>query len=256
LLDAQYHAWMAPLAVALAAAHAVSARRDLLPGLNYSLAAAFVLVAIAAQFTGFLITAGWAVEAAALAYVGLRVPAVAVLFLIALRLLWFDVHEPVLTTLFNARFTAFLAAAAAYWLTAARISHRRLAAAIYLLGHVILLWAGGLEIAGWADRNADPAERVNVITSGLSILGAAYGVALIASGVLTNFSLNRMAGLGLIGLVVLKLYAYDVWLLTRLYRTTAFIALGALLVLGSYLYSRFRGRIESWLQTEPRSPDP
>lgn len=255
LLDAQYHAWMAPLAVALAGAHAVAGRRGMAPGLNGALAAAFVLVAIAAQFTGFLITVGWAIEAAALAYIGLRSPAIAVLALIALRLAWFDVHEPVFTTLFNARFTAFLAAAISYWVTARRIAAPPLAAAVYLSGHLILLWAGGLEIASWAFRNASPADHINVITAGLSILGAAYGVALIAAGVLVNFGLNRAFGLGLIGLVVLKLYAYDVWLLDRLYRTIAFIALGALLVLGSYLYSRYRGRIESWLQTDqPPAP--
>jgi uncharacterized membrane protein len=255
LLDPQYHAWMWALAAALAAAHGIAARRGNLPGLNHSLEAAFVLVAVATYFTGFLITVGWAIEAAALAYIGLRIPALAVLLLIAIRLVWFDVHEPVFTTMLNARFTAFVAAAASYWLTAKRIPEPRLAGAVYLLGHTILLWAGGLEIAGWALRNAAAGDRANVTTAGLSILGAAYGVALIAAGVVANFRLNRAFGLVLIGLVVIKLYAYDVWLLTRLYRTTAFIALGALLVLGSYLYSRYRQRIESWLQTEPERQD-
>jgi uncharacterized membrane protein len=255
LLDAQYHAWMGLLAAVLALAHGVAARRGGWPGLNYSLAAAFVLVAIAAQLTGFLITVGWAIEAAALAYIGLRVPALAVLGLIAVRLVWFDVHEPVFTTLLNARFTAFFAAAVSYWLTAKGTRELRLAAGVYLLGHVILLWAGGLEIANWALRNAAAGDRANVITAGLSILGAAYGVALIATGVVANSRLNRVFGLILIGLVVVKLYAYDVWLLTRLYRTTAFIALGTLLVLGSFLYSRYRQRIESWLQTEPERQD-
>jgi uncharacterized membrane protein len=45
-------------------------------------------------------------------------------------------------------------------------------------------------------------------------------------------------GMGLIGLVVIKLYLYDVWLLGPFYRMAAFAILGALLLVMSYLYSR------------------
>jgi uncharacterized membrane protein len=245
VLDGRHHAWMGLLALAVAAAYVVVARRGELPELNFGLAAAFVAIAIAAQFTGFLITAGWAVEAAAMAYIGQPVTALIGLALILIRLTAFDAPEPVSSTLFNARFVAFLASALSYWLTARHLKRLRVAAGVYSMGHVILLWGGVLEIGSWAARYA-PSVQTSILTAGFSILGAAYAVALIASGVLWNFPLNRALGLALIGLVVLKLYLYDVWLLARLYRTTAFMALGALLVLGSYLYSRYRERIESW----------
>jgi hypothetical protein len=48
---------------------------------------------------------------------------------------------------------------------------------------------------------------------------------------------NRMLGLALMGLVVLKLYLSDVWELGRVFRITAFLGLGVLLLLASYLYS-------------------
>jgi uncharacterized membrane protein len=118
--------------------------------------------------------------------------------------------------------------------------------ALYVAGHMLLFWAGGLEIASWAARNAPPSEHASIITAGLSILGAAYAVALIAHGILRNAAMNRVLGLILIAIVIVKLYAYDVWLLARLYRTTAFIALGVLLLLGSYVYSSYRERIEAW----------
>jgi uncharacterized membrane protein len=47
-----------------------------------------------------------------------------------------------------------------------------------------------------------------------------------------------------IGFVICKLYLYDVWLLTRFYRISAFVALGTLLLLASYVYSRFRNKLE------------
>ena len=44
--------------------------------------------------------------------------------------------------------------------------------------------------------------------------------------------------------VVLKLYLIDVWELGRIFRITAFLGLGVLLLLVSYLYSRFGPVIE------------
>ena len=48
--------------------------------------------------------------------------------------------------------------------------------------------------------------------------------------------------IGLVALVVAKLYLYDIWLLTRFYRITAFVALGVLLLAASFVYSRFKLR--------------
>jgi uncharacterized membrane protein len=75
---------------------------------------------------------------------------------------------------------------------------------------------------------------------------ALYAVLLIGIGVAYRSALNRILGLGLIGLVVLKLYLYDVWEASRLFRMAAFVSLGILLLLTSYLYSRFRPAIENW----------
>ena len=49
---------------------------------------------------------------------------------------------------------------------------------------------------------------------------------------------------------MLKLYLFDVWEASRLFRMAAFISLGVLLLLISYLYSRFRPAIENWWQEE------
>jgi uncharacterized membrane protein len=75
---------------------------------------------------------------------------------------------------------------------------------------------------------------------------AIYALLLIGAGVWSRTLVNRVMGLGLIGLVVVKLYVYDVWQLVRIYRIVAFAALGALLLITSYLYSRYREKIEAW----------
>ncbi len=74
----------------------------------------------------------------------------------------------------------------------------------------------------------------------LSILIAAYAVALIVAGVTSRTGIHRVVGLGLIAVVIAKLYLYDVWLLAPIYRVIAFGALGALLLFTSYLYSHHR----------------
>jgi uncharacterized membrane protein len=50
---------------------------------------------------------------------------------------------------------------------------------------------------------------------------------------------HRLAGLVLTGIVILKLYLYDVWQLGRVYQIIAFVILGILLLSTSFLYSRF-----------------
>ena len=103
-----------------------------------------------------------------------------------------------------------------------------------------LLWGLGMEIAGWARRTSDPQDVSNVESTGISILMAVYASALVVSGVALRSATNRILGLGLFALVIVKLYLLDVWSLSRGFRITAFLALGGLLLLVSYLYSRFK----------------
>jgi uncharacterized membrane protein len=85
-----------------------------------------------------------------------------------------------------------------------------------------------------------------VTSTSISVLAAAYAVLLVAAGVARRHAVTRVAGIVLIGLVVLKLYLYDVWLLGQFYRMSAFAILGVLLLAMSYLYSRFRGSLGNW----------
>jgi uncharacterized membrane protein len=97
-------------------------------------------------------------------------------------------------------------------------------------------------------RSARPGEFASFSSAAVTILMAAYAVTLSGWGIFSRSALDRMLGLGLIGIVILKLYLYDVWLLGRVYRVAAFAILGALLLAMSYLYSRYRASIESWVR--------
>ena len=270
LLRTGHHAWLGALAVAVAAAYfgfgaylyrLRSANEwDSRPALlSVGIALCFLTLAIPIQFSGLTITVTWSLQAAVLTWLGFRFSEgratlgglLVFCFCVARLLLWdswifSDPHS--YYPLWNPRFlTAVLTAISL--LVSARWSSRvirKVALAEYFGGHYILLWGLGLEVIGWAERSSAAPNLLSVETVALSILFGLYALVLVAVGVGTRTALNRMTGLGLLGLVIVKLYVFDVWQLNRVYRISAFVALGVLLISTSFLYSRFRQLIESW----------
>ena len=66
-------------------------------------------------------------------------------------------------------------------------------------------------------------------------LVASAAIGLIAAGTALRASIHRLLGLGFIGVVILKLYLFDIWQLSRVFRIVAFLGLGAMLLLVSYV---------------------
>lgn len=115
----------------------------------------------------------------------------------------------------------------------------------YVAGHCCLLVALLRSIGLWASTNIAAAERAGFLSEASSLLFGVYGLLTLAAGVIGRSTLNRTLALALLGIVVVKLYLYDVWLLTRFYRISALVLLGVLLLVASYLYSRFKQRAAS-----------
>jgi uncharacterized membrane protein len=200
---------------------------------------AWVLLVLAApiQFAGYRVTVIWAAEATAMVWIGALLSerravgaGVALLAVVVLRLGLSDSYAT------SARFLAFAAAAVAFWASTWWIRQGRLAGITYTGGHAVLLWGLELEAIDWARRTESPASFA------LSVVAAAYAVLLVGGGAARRHAASRLMGIGLIGLVVLKLYLYDVWLLGAFYRMAAFAILGVMLLVMSYLYSRRTGR--------------
>ena len=272
LLNADYHAWMGLFAVAIAGLHlalAVWMRRtqaadhlDQRPVLlSLGVALTLLVLAVPIQFTAYRITMAWSLEFLALSWIALRTEnkllrlgALLVSALVWLRLLaidsWIFSDPQSYTLMWNARFLTFLVAAVCSWLGAYWSKPSPGALIDYVAGHVILVWGLSLEDLGWAARTSTAQNLLSVETVSISILFAIYAVILVIVGVATRTAINRIAGLGLMGFVVVKLYLFDVWQLGRVYRISAFVALGALLLATSFLYSHFRAVIESWWKND------
>lgn len=243
--------------VYLAAAYRLRNRDGLTLALLLGMSICFATLAIPIQFSGYRITMAWALEAGALVWIGARtgqpragLAGLAVFAAVLLRLQFLDAwifpSASSYSLVWNARFLTFLTAVVSLWLSAwwTRTTGPRLG--LYLAGHYATLWALILEALGVCGRLAPADMAASAGRTAVSILLAAYAVVLISTGVLSGRVLNRWLGLGLMALVVLKLYLSDVWMLSRTDRIWAFGVLGVLLLLVSFLYSRYRGSIEGW----------
>ena len=220
-------------------------------------ALAFVTLAIPIQLTGYSITLAWAVECGVLAYLAMRLQnqwafaaswivaflALSMVFLNDAGRAWGAEYSPVM----NARFVPFLVVslglgANAYWTSKLGFLPRVMAGVPLVAAHFTMLAGLHLEAFAWIGTGGSKMAFAS------SLLMALYGLALMGQGMAGNFRLHRVLGLGLFALVVVKLYLYDIWQLDRFYRILAFVVLGALLLSGSFLYSRYRHRLLALLQ--------
>ena len=108
----------------------------------------------------------------------------------------------------------------------------------YIVGHACVLLAMLRAVGQWA-TGSTLAGTVSSIALTL------YGIAALIAGISLRSVLNRGLGLALLGIVIAKLYLWDVWQLNYEVRMTAFVVLGVLLLVASYIYSRWKSRPES-----------
>jgi uncharacterized membrane protein len=112
----------------------------------------------------------------------------------------------------------------------------------YVLGHLFVLLAGTRFLFFWLEQEGAAEVWSSLFNEAESIFLGVYGIALLIAAVTRKSASDRVFGLALLGVVIGKLYIVDVWLLTRFYRISAFVALGVLLLASSFVYSRWRQR--------------
>ena len=202
-------------------------------------------------------TVAWAAEGAVLIWLSfiLRMPQLrgfsyAVFAIMAVRLLFFDTTVDVrtFTPVLNERFLAFLVSIAA----------------LYLTGY--LLWRKREPLRDWEERawSVYPiffvaanfftlwvlsAEVINSFDTPLALtaLWAIYAVALLVVGMIKQWRPVRLAALALLAIPIIKVFVYDVFALTQLYRIIAFVGLGVLLLASAYLYQRYSKSIRGFI---------
>ncbi len=158
-----------------------------------------------------------------------------------------DDYEPIL----NLRMLAFATMIAASYVAAYVIAkrqnmlaedERRLVPQLCLLAlaNVLTLWVLSGEII-------DQVTNANARNLMLTGLWAGYATVLLGVGVLRRSRFERMGGLALLALAVMKLFLFDAFTLERGYRVVSFVGLGLLLLVGGYVYQRYAARIKGFL---------
>ena len=272
LLKPDYAPWMGVLALSAAALEAALARGMLAdrPELNrlllatLAMAVGFVAAAFPIQAEASWVALGWAAEAAALWWFGVRVQvpvhrvlAVVLLSLAVGRVLFFETsygyRSPYWPVLNDHALPAI--GVAACWLGALALTQRRMAkaarteqslAAAAEIGGVVLLWFilsvdlfGSFQARARFDPVADlDWERLGSMA--VSVFWSVFAAIVLAVGFKVDRARLRWTALVLFGLVVLKVFLYDMADLDQIYRIAAFLAGAIVLGIAARVYQRLR----------------
>jgi hypothetical protein len=112
--------------------------------------------------------------------------------------------------------------------------------------HLVLFWMLSSEVIYWMDGFTN----LNAYKLGLSILWGIYSLFLISIGIGQRKLYLRITGFIIFACTLIKLFAYDISNLDTISKTIIFIALGALLLIISFLYIKYRGRLAEDKKTE------
>ena len=246
---------------------------------SLGIALVFLTVAIPVQLgDSAWTTIAWAAEGAAITWVAFqlrlpnaRIAAMAVFGLVALRLFLFDTGVDLRTydVVLNERMLAFALSIAAMYVTAYLFWRNRanlvewelVLWSVYpvflVAAGVFTLWVLGWEITSAFDKqiaglsNSEFGRMAtglrNAQNLSITALLAFYAAAMLAVGIVGKWRIVRVAALALLLVPIAKVFVYDVFILERVYRILAFTGLGALLVLGGYVYQRFGKTLRGYL---------
>jgi uncharacterized membrane protein len=159
--------------------------------------------------------------------------------------------ERTLRPIVNLRFLTGLLITAVYALYARAVAGRGLArdqarplhAGAWGAGALFLLWHLSVEIVLLPLENATAGEVTMAHHMGLSILWTLYAFVAMGIGLQRDLGALRFGAIGLFALTVAKVFLVDLGRLDAGYRILSFVVLGGLLILASFLYTRYRERL-------------
>jgi uncharacterized membrane protein len=72
-------------------------------------------------------------------------------------------------------------------------------------------------------------------------------LALFTAGMVMRERMYRWIGLGILACALGRVFIFDVWKLETLYRILSFLALGVVLLVVGFIYSKYQEKIREWL---------
>jgi uncharacterized membrane protein len=222
----------------------------------------FITLIFPIEFDRQWITVGWALEGATLCWLfrrvphpGLRLAGVALLVIVFVRLALnpavLSYHGRAGFPIFNWYLYTYGIATACMFASARLLTPPRnwmfghnVRPLLYTLGAALALLIVNIEIADYFSTPG--AAALTFQFSGnfardmsYSIAWALFALLLLIVGMRKRAAPARYAGLGLLGITVVKLFFHDLSQLDQLYRISAFIVVAVIAILASFLYQRF-----------------
>lgn len=222
---------------------------------------AFITVAIPLQLDKEWITIGWALQAAAIAWLYVRIPHrglfwwsaglfAAVFVRLVLNPAVLEYHARALTPIWNWYLYTYLVAAASFYYGARRLSitddiingigpFSRL---LYAAGTVLLFCLLNIEIADYYSQG--PTLTFN-FSAGLSqdlsytIAWAVFAIGMLAAGIVWSSRATRAAAIILLVVTIVKCFLHDLMRLGGLYRVASLVGLAVCLALVAIVVQRF-----------------
>jgi uncharacterized membrane protein len=89
-------------------------------------------------------------------------------------------------------------------------------------------------------REATEAAARLARSASISVAWAVYGTALIVVGIVRRYAPIRYMAIALLAVTIVKAFLFDLSMLGGIYRIIGFVGLGVFLLLGAWLYQRYR----------------
>lgn len=222
----------------------------------------FITLIFPIQFDRQWITVGWALEGAALCWLfrrvphpGLRFAGVGLLVVAFVRLALnpavLSYHPRAAFPIFNWYLYTYGIATACMFVAARLLAPPRnrmlghnVRPLLYTLGAVLAFFTVNIEIADYFSTPGVAALTFQFSGNfardmSYSIAWALFALLLLIVGIRKRTAATRYAGLGMLGITILKLFFHDLSQLDQLYRIGAFIAVAVIAIVASFLYQRF-----------------
>lgn len=256
--------WSVGLALVQAAWHAALAwatrrwRQEVSPN-ALALMFAMLGLAIGLLWDGWPAIVAWMIEGGAVVWVGLRtrqawlracgVTVTAWMLLLALFNDFF-LTPAGFTMVWNARVGAGAVLIAVLYFAAAAYRRAETAlpeeapvmrAAYLVAANVMTLLLASTEVNSyWHARAGSDAAADLALQASLSILWVVYGTALIVAGIVRRYRPVRYLAIAILSLTIVKVFLSDLSQLGGIYRIAGFLGLGAFLLVGAWLYQKYK----------------
>ncbi len=253
LLLAAFHLLVASLLAKLSTA----GWRDFLVRFYALIGIALLAVAVPFEFSGYMVTVGWLIEAAVLLMVGARSGRTyfaraggIILTAATWVLLTVDAYPPGILLL-NISVAVHLFAAAIFAVIAWQ--QRRVREALYkfsvIMVATICLVAATREVTAWFALHMPDANVAKEFT--YSAVWMTFAAFMMILGFIREAPFIRKIALAILGFTIVKVFLFDLSALDRGYRIISFIVLGVLLLAISFVYQKRAGADGSRASPQP-----